>query len=362
MAGVDDVDGEVEETKISKNPGRSGKKPSDATAAADPDVPDAEEDDSAAEPDEAETEAEEQTRSEEIDEFWAQFQIEPVELALPKGSGFTLRAYRMSTEVTFSEVEREEDDFTILERPEIDVLPDEDEVDLDLEDEELEGEDSAGEALDEDEPEESQPRSKGSKASKDAKSSKKAEEPSEDDEEDEDASDEEPDEEDEEEETGEEVPVFLGHSGQLFLFETAQALVDFVKSDEDHDLAQLEGWSTLRESISVEHVIAKPEDRYELDLVVENLRGGQDVWDVLLIIRAGEVARDLACALRITPVFTALAPGSPLDHLDEALRAADAGGIGGFFARRRLRKIGAQQAALGWRTIIGKISGAVLWR
>jgi hypothetical protein len=36
--------------------------------------------------------------------------------------------------------------------------------------------------------------------------------------------------------------------------------------------------------------------------------------------------------------------------------------VGGFFAKRRLKKIGAQQAALGWRTIIGKISAAVDWR
>ncbi len=38
------------------------------------------------------------------------------------------------------------------------------------------------------------------------------------------------------------------------------------------------------------------------------------------------------------------------------------GGVGGFFARRKLKKIGAQQASLGWRTIIGKISAAVDWR
>jgi hypothetical protein len=104
------------------------------------------------------------------------------------------------------------------------------------------------------------------------------------------------------------------------------------------------------------------EDNYELDLVVDNLRGGHDAWDSDLLIKAGEVARDIAYALRMDAVLTALSPGSPLDDLDEALRASAAGGIGGFLARRRVRKIGAQQATLGWRTIIGKISGAVVWR
>jgi hypothetical protein len=148
----------------------------------------------------------------------------------------------------------------------------------------------------------------------------------------------------------------------LLLFSTAEELVAFVKSDADHDLTQLDTWESLRRRITASAVVPAGQDRYELDLVVENLRGGHDAWDSELLISAGEIARDLAYALRLEPVRTALAPGSPLDDLDEALRASAEGGVGGFFARRRMKKIGAQQAALGWRTIIGKISAAVDWR
>ncbi|BCB80001.1 hypothetical protein Pflav_064110 [Phytohabitans flavus] len=42
---------------------------------------------------------------------------------------------------------------------------------------------------------------------------------------------------------------------------------------------------------------------------MENLRGGHDTWDFNLLIEAGEAARDLAYALRLTPVLTALSPG-----------------------------------------------------
>jgi len=160
----------------------------------------------------------------------------------------------------------------------------------------------------------------------------------------------------------EEVPAFLGHRGRLYLFRSPEALVAFVKSDAEHDLTQLDTWEDAKSRISVASVVPADDDRYELDLVVENLRGGRDAWDSDLLIAAGEVARDLAFALRLEAVRTALAPGSPLDDLDEALRAEANGGVGGFFARRRLKKIGAQQAALGWRTIIGKISAAVDWR
>ena len=109
-------------------------------------------------------------------------------------------------------------------------------------------------------------------------------------------------------------------------------------------------------------IAPQDEDSYELDLVVENLRGGHDVWDATLLIEAGEVARDLAYSLRLPAVLDMLSPGSSLDDLDEALRATVTGGISGFRGRRRLKKIGAQTASLGWRTIIGKISAAVDWR
>ncbi len=104
------------------------------------------------------------------------------------------------------------------------------------------------------------------------------------------------------------------------------------------------------------------DDTYELDLVVENLRGGPDAWDAPLILKAGEVARDVSFALRIDPVMVALSAGSPLDDLDDALRSAGNGGIGSLFAKRKLRKIPAQQSSLAWRTIIGKISAAADWR
>jgi hypothetical protein len=168
--------------------------------------------------------------------------------------------------------------------------------------------------------------------------------------------------EEEPEEEDEEVPAFLSHKGRLITFKSPESLVAFIRSGAPHDLAQLDSWSTLAERVQSSDVDPRPDDRYELDLVVENLRGGHDTWDLPLLIAAGEVARDLGYALRLKPVILALSPGSPLDDLDESLRAAESGGMGGFFGRRRLRKIGAQQASLGWRSIIGKISAAVDWR
>jgi hypothetical protein len=262
-------------------------------------------------------------------ELWESTGITPVEIALPGGVGLTLRAFRKAGEITPTELEADDDDPFEARRSQADE-DDEEEVIVDEEYQALlaEGEDDGA---------------------------AKAEEPDPAD------FDDEKDEADDRPED-EEVPLFLSHKGKLIAFKTPEALVSFIRSGAPHDLTQLESWSTLADRVQSTDVDPLPDDRYELDLVVENLRGGHDTWDLPLLIAAGEVARDLGYALRLKPVILALSPGSPLDDLDESLRSAETGGMGGFFGRRRLKKIGAQQASLGWRSIIGKISAAVDWR
>jgi len=261
--------------------------------------------------------------------LWADVRIDPIEIALPSGVGYTLRAYRPPADIAGgADRAGNLDDFdaasaAVAEQrrraradDDSDDSDDEDAEeldDLDLEEDELE------EELDEG------------------------------------------DEEDEEDEP-EEVPVFLGRGGKLYLFHSQDKLVEFVRSGAENDLSQVDTWPELVKRIGVDDVDPSEEDTYELDLLVENLRGGADAWDAPLIIKAGEIARDLGHALHIEPIQVALAPGSPLDDFDEALRSAESGGIGSFFARRKLRKVSSQQTTLSWRTVIGKISAATDWR
>ncbi len=270
---------------------------------------------------------------------WDEARITPVEIALPAGVGYTLRAYRMSTELTPTEVDATDDDDPFEARARAAAAQDED----DDEDGEVVILDEEYRALVEgsDDGDDDKDASKKDPAASEADAGEFP---------------------DEEKLPAEEVPAFLSHRGKLLLFKSPESLVAFVRSGAPHDLTQLDTWSDFAERLTVEDVVVAEDDSYELDLVVENLRGGHDTWDLPLLIGAGELARDLGYALRIKPVLMALSAGSPLDDLDEALRRAENGGVGGFLGRRKLRKIGAQQASLGWRTIIGKISAAVDWR
>lgn len=293
-------------------------------------------------------------RDREADEFWDLVDVDPVEIALSKGVGYTLRAYVTVEAEAVEDDEAETDD----EEAADETSDDAEETAEAVEDDDTSDDDDDADADKDKDDDEDAPKGK----KKVVAESEDAEEPDEADF-------------DDEEDTEvaapvaeiadadiDEAPRFLTADGKLLLFDTPAALAAFVRENREHDLADLDKWDDVVSGIKDEWVVPTEEDSYELDLVVENLRGGRDVWDHELLISAGELARDLAYALELKSVLTALAPGSPIDDLDDALRAVEAGGFGGFLAKRRLRKIGAQQASLAWRSIIGKISAAVDWR
>ncbi|WFF02842.1 DNA primase [Micromonospora sp. WMMD964] len=264
--------------------------------------------------------------------LWDELRIDPVEIALPAGTGFTLRAYRPANTLTPTDVTERDLDDPFLARRQV-IEEEQDDETVVILDEEV-----AAEFADSDEDESTRRRAAGTDT------------------------DDTEDEADEDEAGDEEVPVFLSNQGKLLLFKTPESLVSFIRSGAPNDLSQLDSWNELSDRVEPADIVPLDEDTYELDLVVENLRGGHDSWDSTLLIEAGEVARDLSYALRLPAVLDMLSAGSSLDDLDEALRATANGGIGAFMGRRRLKKIGAQTASLGWRTIVGKISAVVDWR
>jgi hypothetical protein len=316
----------------------------------------------------------ESTRAASTDALWSTAHIDVVEIALPGGVGYTLRAYRSDEEVEGTDIsEREAEAFPDRHRSSRVYDHDEKALHDDEGDDDTQAHDFDSEfAAADTDTGELDPAELDDEADTDAEDDEDEDDEDEDDEdlEDEDLEDEEEDddEKDAEDEAAEddvdaeEIPIFLGHRGKLLLFRSAEGLYNFIKSDAPHDMEQLETWSELVSTVKVEDIEPLAEDTYELDLVVSNLRGNRDTWDADLLIRAGEIARDLGRSFEIEQVEHSLAAGSPLDDLDEALRASLTGGMGGFFGRRKLKKIGTEAAPLGWRTIIGKISGVVDWR
>jgi len=276
-------------------------------------------------------ESESPARSAETEKLWNETGVDPVELHLGKDSGFTLRAYRMSDTLPGAKAdeaaaEAEGEDEDALEEP----------SDAADEDETVPVKDALAEDEDAPEPDAADFADEEPDASEDEV----------------DALDADP----------EEIPLFLTRKGKLLLFRDAEALVAYVKENDDHDLAAIDEYAELQERLTADDVACDEADTYELDLVVANLRGGHDAWEPELLIKAAEVGRDLGHALKNDSVNASLAPGSPLDDLDETFRVVVEGGLRGKLAKRRLKKNDSQQAAIAWRGVIAKVNDHVEWR
>src|SRR5215207_4130366 len=193
--------------------------------------------------------------------IWAEYGISPLEIAMPGNKvGLTLRAYRMASELTPTDVtEREDDDEVFNAR----------DARRSIEDDELPEFEWTKEQLDE----------IAAGDSDDAVADEAVESA--------DSSEEEDDETDDDAPADEEVPIFLSHKGNVLLFKSAEGLVSLIKSKAPHDMTQLEGWKKFAGAVKASDVQVDESDTYELDLVVENLRGGPDAWDADLLLSAG---------------------------------------------------------------------------
>ena len=170
--------------------------------------------------------------------LWDELRIDPVEIALPAGTGFTLRAYRPARELTPTDVaERDEDDPFLARRQAVDAEDEDDEAVVILDEEfaaefaEDDEEDAASRraAADADAERRGRRRRGGGRA-------------------------------DEDEADDEEVPVFLSHRGRLLLFKTPESLVSFVRSGAPNDLSQLDSWNELSERVEPADIAPLDED------------------------------------------------------------------------------------------------------
>jgi hypothetical protein len=195
---------------------------------------------------------------------------------------------------------------------------------------------------------------------------------------------------------------FLTREGRLLLFRGAAGLADYLATDRDHDLAALPGWPHDPADIVPDALVflldgtppaaptpdPTPErtgdpvpvrdldvaagtdpavtrhdpavTRYEFDLVPTNLRGTADQWIPELLLPVRDLTVELATALELRRIRTALADGEYLDRFDDALRAAETAGTFSR-ARRRLRTFDPARLSSQWRQIIRWLEQSVRW-
>ncbi|WP_173161560.1 Hsp70 family protein [Phytohabitans suffuscus] len=156
------------------------------------------------------------------------------------------------------------------------------------------------------------------------------------------------------------VAVFASQGPRLPLFRRPEQATDHAAGGDDHAMASILHWESLRESMAVAFLPLLPRNRYVLDLPSVSLERDPKQWLTDLIVQAGDIARELTYALDIPQGQDLLGPGTLLDRLDDALRAAQRSSLRRK-AHRDLRAFDQARLVSGWRRVASLIDSHLDW-
>lgn len=94
-------------------------------------------------------------------------------------------------------------------------------------------------------------------------------------------------------EDGEEWEAFLGHGDHLYVFPDAAHLAAFIRTEEEHDLADHPSWGSARGAVADELI---PDDDHRFDIigVPELVSGPPDVWSLAELADTAAILRSIA--------------------------------------------------------------------
>jgi len=154
----------------------------------------------------------------------------------------------------------------------------------------------------------------------------------------------------------EDVARFLGHDGEIWVFDTPTDLAKFLStSTEDHDLTEIASWPEVADSDTLP--LPGEQDRYDLTELTEVLGevadGAAGLLDVASLAQPVEGARDIAEYARLSQVEALLSPSSALGRA-VALGEREPGAT--------LRAEDAAAIKRDWDQVVTAVTGALVWR
>ncbi len=121
-------------------------------------------------------------------------------------------------------------------------------------------------------------------------------------------------------EDGEEWEAFLGDDDHVFAFPDAATLAAFVRSVDEHDLADHPAWPIVRR-LSVEELSPEDTQRYDLVGVPEIAAGEPDTWTIGELAEIIAITRSLADTCDLDAITSVLDAAPGLDSLREGTLA-----------------------------------------
>lgn len=148
-------------------------------------------------------------------------------------------------------------------------------------------------------------------------------------------------------------PTFLGADLTVDMFRSAEGLEAFCRTEEDHDLAQVESWPQVR---GADSLVIEParEDVYDMGAAEAQLHAGPAGADPVVLRRAADFLLDVAEYCELAGVREALADDAPLGRaIGAVLRSA----TGSIFAAQW----NGSEAAARWRDVVAEVESCLRW-
>ena len=154
----------------------------------------------------------------------------------------------------------------------------------------------------------------------------------------------------------EDVARFLGHDGEIWVFDTPVELAKFLSTNaEDHDLAEIASWPEVADSDTLP--LPSEQDRYDLtelsEVLTEVADGAAGLISSQALAQPVEGVRDIAEYAGLKRVEELLSPSSSLGRA-VALSARDPGAA--------LRAEAAAAIKSDWDQVVAAVTGALVWR
>lgn len=154
--------------------------------------------------------------------------------------------------------------------------------------------------------------------------------------------------------------IFLARGSRLLLFHSPESMAAFLTTDFNHDLARLPAWRDIRMSMAASPPVPAEDDYADFEFILQSLLAPPTAWVPQPFLVCRDMVLEIGKAFGDRRLLEAVGPGSPIDRLDDALRAVDRPAPDRR-ARRQLRRLDGGELGTHWRLAASRLRSIAHW-
>jgi curved DNA-binding protein CbpA len=154
--------------------------------------------------------------------------------------------------------------------------------------------------------------------------------------------------------------IFLARGRRLVLFYSPESMATFLTTDLNHDLTRLPAWKDIRISMAESPPVPAVDDYADFEFILQSLLAPPAAWVPQPFVVCRDMVFEIGKAFGHRRLLETVGPGTPIDRLDDVLRAVDSPAPG-WRSRRKLRRLDAGQLGMHWRLAASRLRSIAHW-